>query len=105
MADTYYIAHYSDVSGYVVGLYLRGDAATTSNAATANADGYLEIEGVHVLEGVGSRTDLEFAVLLNPTANDTEGPTNIMVVNNPALPTNAVFRTDGGKHPNYEYPA
>ncbi len=104
MADQYYVAQYSTSTGYVVGMWLRGGPATTSNASTADTDGYLEIESVKVLDGVGSRTDTAFVTLLNPTDTETNLDSNILEVDSTTTPTDTSFRTDTDKNPDYDFP-
>lgn len=102
MAD--YVTYYSNVTGFVLGCWPR---TTSDNIATWASDGFIEVDGVHVVEPLGDatlRTDLALVLLTDPTGVDTEAPTGVLEVDDAGTPTDMDFRTDGGKDPDYPYP-
>lgn len=96
MAD--YLVLYSNVTGFVLGSWSR---SSSDNASTFAADGYLEADGVHVVEGIGDRSDLAAVVLTDPTDIDTEAPLNTHRVDDLLSPTDGGERTDSSRDPDY----
>ncbi len=104
MADANYVVQYSDTTGFVLGMWFR---ASSDNMATYVADGFLEVDGVQVIAGIdtGYRSDLQVAMITNPTDVESEIYPNVLEVDNPATPTDVVFRSDGDRNPEYDFPA
>lgn len=101
MASTFYIIHYSNSTGFVLGMWRK---VSSSNHTTAIADGKLTIDGVDVLAGIGDRSDLLFAEITNPTDSETSLQTSVLEVDDLGLPTDVMFRTDEAKNPDYDFP-
>lgn len=98
MAD--YVVFYSNVSKEVFDSWLR---ATSDNIATFAADGFLSVDSVRVLEGIGSNTDLAAVLLTNPTDLDVTAPIGTHEVDNAASPTDVTQRIDSGRTPDTDY--
>jgi len=98
MAD--YIIHYSDTTGRIIGMW---PMSATSNILTAVADNELTIDGVNVILGIGTRTDLQFAQISDPADVETTLLTNVLEVDNMNSPTDVAFRTDENRNPEYEF--
>lgn len=102
MAD--YVIHYSTVTGFVLGCWPR---TTSDNIATWESDGFIAVDGVHVVEPLGDasvRTDLALVMLTDPTGVDHEASSGVLEVDDATTPTDMDFRTDPGKNPEYDYP-
>ncbi len=103
MAAGIYIVQYSNTDGFVLGMFRR---ITSDNMDTYVADGFLEVDGEHVLAGIGPeyRADLRLVKLTDPAVAETNIVPNILEVDDMAAPTDLLFRTDEGANQNYEPP-
>ena len=104
MAGTNYVVQYSNVTGRVQAMFLK---ASSDNIATYEADGFLEVDGVKVINGIGPGygADMRFAVIASPTVVETRIVSNVLEVNDPVLPTDLAYREDEGRNPEFDFPA
>jgi hypothetical protein len=99
MAD--YVIVYDDVSGYVWAVFGK---TSTDNVSTWKSDGYLEIDSVKVLTGLGSLdSQLEAIVLTDPTKADPDASCGVYEVDAPGAPTDMDERSDGARDPEWPY--
>lgn len=100
MAD--FVVHYHSVTGHVLAMFPR---STSDNISTCEADGYLEVDGVKVIDGIGPNysSDLSLAVVTDPTATDEPIIPGVFEVDDTTTPTDVDFRTDSGRNPDYDF--
>lgn len=100
MAD--YVVHYNATSGQVLGMWAR---TTSDNIATCAADGYLDVDGVKVVDGIdaGYGADVEAVVLTDPTDVVEGALMSILEVDSPTSPVDVNLRTDGDRDRNWDF--
>ena len=101
MAVFKYATLYENVNGDVLGFWLR---TTSDNIATWKTDGYLDVDGVHVLEGtLAAGSEMQVALLEFATALTIEQIPGTQRTDDATTPTTFAERTDAARDPLYPY--
>lgn len=101
MAVFKYATLYENVNGDVLGFWLR---TTSDNIATWKTDGYLDVDGVHVLEGtLAAGAEMQVALLEFAAALTIEQLPGTQRTDSAATPTTFAERTDAARDPLYPY--
>lgn len=93
------VAMYEMATGYVTGVWWK---TTSDNISTAESDGHLSVDSVHVIEGLPADCSaIGFVAIANPTDNDTTCMCGVLEVDDVETPTDMTFRTDENRNQGY----
>lgn len=87
-------------------VFAQWERTTSDNSATWKTDGFLEVDGDHVLDGLdGVGSEITAALISNPTAADAEATVGVFKVDAATNPTDMVEMeaTDTDRNTDYEY--